>query len=225
MSNINNINSTIVTTNLSANTISASTIVIKNVSTGTTVVALGLDEYGLVTSAYTTSYLYGFFAQTGTSETITNTTVESSLITGGTGTLTVPTNTFKVGESFHAKLMGKLSCNSSATLRIRVKSDSVVLADTGVVSLDTSTNRVWEINIYFTIRNIGSASTASIVSAGLFTYIKNSGLNLDGANFSSINDTTFDTTIDNTLVITAEWGAASASDSISSDLFVLHKIY
>lgn len=211
--------------NLSANTISASTIAFKNVSTGVTIASLGLDADGLVTSASTTSYLYGFFAQTGTSETITNTTVESSLITGGTGTLTVPANTFKVGESFHAKLMGRLSCNVSATIRIRIKSSSVDLADTGVIALDASTNRVWECNVYFTIRNIGSASTASIVSAGLFTYIKNSGLNLDGANFVSINDTTFDTTIDNTLVITAEWGAASASDSISSDLFVLHKIY
>jgi hypothetical protein len=35
----------------------------------------------------------------------------------------------------------------------------------------------------------------------------------------------FDTTIGNTLDITAEWGTASLTNSISTEVFVLNKIY
>lgn len=166
----------------------------------------------------------GLFAQTSSSTTITNTTVETSLITTGVGSLTVPANGFKVGDSFHAKLIGHISCNSSATIELRVKSGSVLLADTGVIALDTTTNKHWEINVYFTIRALGAAGVASIASGGIFSYVKNSGVNFEGANFSIINNTTFDTTVSNTLDITAQWGAANAADSIYSELFILTKI-
>lgn len=40
-----------------------------------------------------------------------------------------------------------------------------------------------------------------------------------------VNTTTFNTTISNTLDITAEWGAASTGNSISTEVCVLNKIY
>jgi hypothetical protein len=168
---------------------------------------------------------YGLFAQTSSSSPVTNTTTESSLIKSGAGSLTVPENGFKVGDSFHAKLIGHISCNNSATIHLRVKSGSVLLADTGVIALDTTTNKHWEINVYFTIRALGAAGVASIASGGIFSYIKNSGLNFEGNNFSIVNDTTFDTTINNTLNITAQWGAANAANSIYSEIFTLNKTY
>jgi hypothetical protein len=167
----------------------------------------------------------GLFAQTVSSANITNTNVETSLIGSGVGSLSVPANGFQVGDSFHAKLIGHISANSSATLRLRFKSGSVVLADTGIVDLDTISNRHWEINTYFTIRSLGSAGTASIASGGIFSYTKNSGLNFEGTNFSIINNTTFDTTVVNTLNVTAQWGAANAADSIYSELFTLSRTY
>jgi len=168
---------------------------------------------------------YGLFAQTANSTNITNTTTESTLIGTGVGSLSIPANAFEIGDSFHAKLIGHISCNSSATIHLRVKSGSVLLADTGVIALDTTTNKHWEINVYFTIRALGAAGVASIASGGIFSYIKNSGLNFEGNNFSIVNDTTFDTTINNTLNITAQWGAANAADSIYSEIFILNKIY
>lgn len=165
------------------------------------------------------------FAQTSSSDPIANTIVEGSLVSTGVGSLSVPANGFQVGDSFHAKLIGKISCNGAAEIRIRVKSGEVVLADTGVIELDASTNRNWEINVYFTIRELGAAGTASIVSGGIFSYIKNSGSNFEGINFSIINDTTFATTVSNTLDVTAEWQSANAADSIYSQLFILSKMY
>jgi hypothetical protein len=168
---------------------------------------------------------YGLFSQTANSASITNTTTEISLIGTGVGSLNVPANGFQVGDSFHAKLIGHISCNNSATIHLRAKADGILLGDTGVIALDTSTNKNWEINIYFTIRSIGAAGVASIASGGIFSYIKNSGSNFEGTNFSIINNTTFDTTISNTLDITAQWGAANAANSIYSELFILNKIY
>jgi len=168
---------------------------------------------------------YGLFAQTANSTNITNTTTESTLIGTGVGSLSIPANAFEIGDSFHAKLIGHISCNNSATIHLRIKSGSVLLADTGVIALDTTTNKHWEINVYFTIRALGAAGVASIASGGIFSYIKNSGLNFEGNNFSIVNDTTFDTTINNTLNITAQWGAANAADSIYSEIFILNKIY
>jgi hypothetical protein len=168
---------------------------------------------------------FGLFAQTANSTTITNTTTESTLIGTGVGSLLIPANGFAVGDSFHAKLIGHISCNSSATIQLRVKSGSVLLSDTGIIALDAATNKHWELNVYFTIRALGATTVASIASGGIFSYTKNSGLNFEGTNFSVVNNTTFDTTISNTLNITAKWGAANAADSIYSEIFTLSKTY
>ena len=168
---------------------------------------------------------YGLYAQTASSTPITGTNVESSLIGSGLGTLSVPANTFKVGDSFVAKLYGHITCVGTATIEIRIKSGSVLLADTGIIALDVTTNKHWNIEVNFTIRSLGNASVGSIVSAGLFSYIKNSGLNFEGSNFVSLNNTTFDTTILNTLDVTAQWNTNNAGNNIYSDIFILNKIY
>jgi hypothetical protein len=167
----------------------------------------------------------GLYSQTVSSIPITNTTSETDIINTGVGSLTIPANGFKVGDSFNAKLIGHLSCNSSATIRFRIKAGTIILADTGVVALDTATNKHWEIDISFTVRTLGAAGIASIASGGIFSYIKNAGTNFEGVDFSIINNTTFDTTTNNTLKITAEWGAASTANSIYSEIFILNKTY
>jgi len=167
----------------------------------------------------------GIFSQTVDGPLVANTIVESSLIGTGVGTLSVPANGFQVGDSFHAKLLGHISCNSASTIRFKIKSGLVILADTGVITLNTATNKHWEMNVYFTIRTLGAATVASIASGGIFSYIKNSGNNFEGTNFSIVNNTTFDTTVNNTLDVTAKWGAANVADSIYSEICILEKIY
>jgi hypothetical protein len=168
---------------------------------------------------------YGLYVQTQNSTPITATTLESSLIGAGLGTLSVPANGFSVGDSFVANLYGHISCVGTATIRIRVKSGSTLLADTGIIALDVTTNKHWSFEVNFTIRSLGTIGVGSIVSAGVFSYIKNSGLNFEGANFVSLNNTTFNTTILNTLDITAQWNTNNASNTMYSDIFVLNKIY
>jgi hypothetical protein len=168
---------------------------------------------------------FGLYAQTADSTPVTATITEGSIIGLGQGALTVPANGFQVGDSFVAKLYGHITCVGTATIEIRVKSGSVILADTGIIPLDVTTNKHWSIEVNFTIRSLGIATVGSIVSSGLFNYIKNSGLNFEGANFANLNNTTFDTTILNILDVTAQWNTNNASNSIYSDFFVLNKIY
>ena len=169
---------------------------------------------------------FGLFAQTEDSIPVTATVVESSLIGIGVGGLTVPANGFSVGDSFNAVLDGLISNVGSATIIIRVKTLSgAILADTGIIPLDTATLKSWTLTLQFTIRELGTTGVASISSGGLFSYIKNAGTAFEGFVLTTLNTTTFDTTIDNTLVITAEWNTDSSSNSIFSRNFVLSKVY
>jgi len=170
--------------------------------------------------------LPGLFAQTADSTPVTATIVESSLIGTGVGTLTVPANTFSIGDSFSALLDGKISCVGTATLHIKVKTlTGVLLADTGIIAMDAATNHNWKLDLYFTIRTLGTSGVASISSGGLFGYIKNSGNNYEGYVLSTLNTTTFDTTVNNTLVVTAQWNTTNAGNSIFSRNFTLTKVY
>lgn len=168
---------------------------------------------------------YGLYTQTDTSPPVTGTTVESSLLDGGLGSLTVPANGFSVGDSFHAIIKGHLSAANNQTLHIRIKSGSVLLADTGIITLPQITTKHFKLDIDFTVRALGVAGVASIVSGGEFTYSKDASNAFEGSNFSTENNTTFDTTISNTLSITAQWGSNNATNSIYSELFTLSKTY
>jgi len=169
--------------------------------------------------------VYGLFAQTGNSVVVSATTVESTIINGGIGTLTVPANGFSIGDSFRADFGGLLSAKNNDTIRIKVKAGSVILADSGTQTLSTSVNDVWQFSVNFTIRQLGAAGVASIVSLGVFHTTKQSNNTQGGFAFNTVNSTTFDTTISNTLDVTAEWSSNSPLNSIYSDIFVLNKIF
>ena len=168
---------------------------------------------------------YGLYAQTSSSIPASG-ILRKSIIGPGVGTLTVPANFFQIGDSFTCALDGIISSTSSSKIHIHVETlGGVVLADTGLVNMTAATNRPWLLNLYFTVRKLGIATLASISSGGFFSYIKNGGVNFEGFVLSTINSTTFDTTIDNTLTITVQWDTDSTSNSIQSLNFVLTKVY
>lgn len=167
----------------------------------------------------------GLFAQTSNSIAITNTTTEITLIDGGVGTLTVPANGFKVGDSFRAIVAGVLNTTNNQTIRVRVNAGAILLLDSGAQPISNITNNVFSLNIDFTIRQLGGPGVASIVSLGTFHYVKTVNGVTEGFAFNSVNNTTFNTTIPNTLDITVQWGAANPGNNIYSDLFILNKTY
>ena len=168
---------------------------------------------------------YGLFNQTGSSTPITNTLTETSLLDGGVGTLSVPANGFIKGDAYHAILTGHISAVNNHTLRIRLKSNGSLLADTGALTMAGATVQHWKMEVYFSINELGGAGAASIATGGTFMYTKDASNSFEGTNFSTENNTTFDTTVSNTLVITAQWGTASTGDNIYSQIFTLRKTY
>jgi hypothetical protein len=176
-------------------------------------------------AAVGSSYNFGLYAQTAQSTPITNTTVETSLIGTGEGSLSVPANQFSIGDSYHGKIGGEMSAVNAETIQIRIKTGSVVLGDTGLITLPNITNKFWEAELDFTIRQTGVATSASIISNGQFVYTSDAHNRYEGAGENFVNNTTFDTTVLNTLDITAEWGSANVGNTIQSDFFVLTKTY
>lgn len=168
---------------------------------------------------------YGLYVQTALGPIITNTTVQTSLIGAGVGTLTVPPNSFKVGDSFVAKMCGYLSCANNETIHIRVKSDGNIIVDAGVFEMKISTNKYFELTLDFTVTKIGVAGVAELFTNGQYSYNNNSLGELLGNNFALVTTTIFDTTVLNALSITAEWGLAKPENSIQSQNFVLNKVY
>lgn len=187
----------------------------------------GITKYTTLDSIiYAPGNVYGLFAQTSDSAVVTATAVESSIIGSGIGSLSVPPNGFNIGDSFRVDFAGLLSSKNNDTIRIKVKTtNNVILADSGVQTMSTAINDVWQFSINFTVRTLGAAGVASIVSLGVFHTTKQSNGAPAGFAFNTVNNTTFDTTVLNTLDVTAQFSSAAPENSIYTDIFILNKIY
>ena len=191
---------------------------------GTTITGDGTPANPLQAN-YIPATNFGLYSQIANSVPVTATTSELTLIGAGIGTLTVPANSFSQGDSFRADFGGILSTKNNENIRIKVKSGATILADSGLQSLPLINNNVWQLSINFTIRQIGGAGVASIVTLGVFHDVKTANSNQSGFAFNFVNSTTFDTTILNVLDVTAQFSSNSALNNIYSDIFVLNKIY
>ena len=167
----------------------------------------------------------GLYSQTTDSTPVTATIDPTTLIGTGVGNLSVPENRFIVGDSFRADFGGLMSAKNGEGLRITIRTNTVILADSGLQTMGNLTDAVWSLSIIFTIRQIGGAGVASIATFSNFTFLQQSNGNSEGFGFNNVNDFNFDTTVDNTLLVTAQWGSTEPTNSIYSEVFVLQKIY
>ena len=169
--------------------------------------------------------VFGLYAQTGNSITVSGTTSELSIIGPGVGTLNVPTNGFSVGDSFVVRVSGDLGANNGDDLTLRVKSGSAEFGVVGPLNMPNVTSSHFSFEVTFTIRAVGTAGNAKIQSSGFFTFTQNAGGTFEGDNFSTLNQTTFDTTIPNQLDITAQFNSTNSANFIFTEILVLNKIY
>lgn len=217
---------TIFVDNLTGVTANTGTLVIYNTPTtdpSNNQVLVRDSATGIVELKDFTHYNFGLFVQTGDSTTVVNTITETSILDGGIGSLTVPANYFTPGDSFNIKIGGIVSANNGDTITVSVKSGSVILGTITVTFTNGVTNRSWDFQTDFTIRTIGGPTVASIMSNGTFMY--NVSSDIYGGGFSTLNNTTFDTTISNTLDFTVTWGSASVNNSIYSSIAILKKTF
>lgn len=154
------------------------------------------------------------FTQTA-NKTVANTVTETSLIGVGVGTVTLPADFFTVGKTVRFYTKGHMMETEAApTLNIKAKLGSSSLVSTGVVTLVAGvSNSCWESYVEFTCRTAGTSGT--VQAQGRFDYTNTANLTTR-LGMVSRAAMTIDTTTAQVLDLTATWGAANTSNTISA---------
>jgi hypothetical protein len=147
-------------------------------------------------------------------------TAETDILASGSsyGSRMVPANAFSAGDIYTLKIGGQITCANNDTFDIRIVSNfglpSEAEFSSFTIQIDgAQTNGFFEIEVDFSLRAVGGAGVAIITTNGDFTYYNNTNVQ-KGFGISSINNTTFNTTIDNELSITYATGVAISSFQI-----------
>jgi hypothetical protein len=121
-------------------------------------------------------------------------------------------------------MRGYIGAHNNDTLIINIKVNGLItLATSGPITLPTITNKVFEIIVDFTINAIGGSMVGSVTLSGGIAYNKDSANIYEGQDFLSVNNTTFDTTILNTLDVTAQFSSINPANTIQSFIGILEK--
>lgn len=147
------------------------------------------------------------------SVTIANSNTETTVLGGGLGELILRPNTLSLGKTYRLKLKGFLSDTGTPTLNIKFKLGGSTVCSTGAITLITSlANHLLEIDVEFTCRTIGA--TGTIIAQGKMMYDDPAHAGTM-AGMVSTGTTTIDTTGSIVIDVTATWGSASSSNTLT----------
>lgn len=156
-------------------------------------------------------------------------TAEVDILASGTsyGTKSIPANGFSAGDIYTLKIGGQITCANNDTFDIRIVSNFGLPSEcefsSFTIQIDGArTNGFFEIEVDFSIRQVGGAGVGIITTNGDFTYYNNTNVQ-KGFGISNINNTTFNTLIDNELSIT--YATAVAISSFQIDQASLMKFF
>ncbi len=168
----------------------------------------GLDEY--------ISRL--LFAQTA-SVAVRDTATETTLISSGIGTVTIPANYLVVGKTIRLRASGffRTAGTGSQTLAIRFKYGSTTLLATrnSTAFAVAMTDLHWSIDCEFTVRSIGATGTVFAQAHPCFFYFSNTSNGIKAEILDSIATVTIDTTASTAIDLTADWNSAAVGDTIT----------
>ena len=168
----------------------------------------------------------GLFMITSNGPLITNTTEEINLIQGATlvGSNLVPANSFEI-SSFHANYSGSFNSLNGRTLALKVRSNGTILAQFPAIELTNAPGEFFEAELDFSIRSLGGPGVASISTNIDFTYGDQGANSWRGERACVVNSTTFDTTIDSELVITAQFSDANPNLNIQCFQAFVNRVF
>lgn len=169
----------------------------------------------------------GVFIATA-SKTVSNDTSQKTLIASGVGSMTITGGTLAVGSTYRLILNGYIATAVSPPfVRFRVKIGSVTIYDTGSTAMFAVTgNQRCQLQVEFTVRAIGSGTSANVFAQGEFNYATSASTQeqeIDATNTSVSSG--FDSTADQLIDATINWSAASSSNSITITNGHLEKLY
>lgn len=127
---------------------------------------------------------------------------------------------------YSLKIGGKLTCSNGDSFTIRVVTNCGLPSEaefcSQVVQIDgNQSNSYFELEIDFAVRSAGIAGTAEILTNGSFDYFNKTNVK-KGYGFNQLNNSTFDTTIDNELCVTYQ---TAEVDSFTVDVASITKYY
>lgn len=156
------------------------------------------------------------FTQTANT-TIANTTTETTLFGSGVGTLTLPADFWTIGKTVRFTIHGDFADTGNPTAEIRVKLGATTVSDSTADTLaGLASTEQWQADVIMTCRTIGATGTVeTVVNFEYETTMGSSPIQrLDIAGTSTVIDTTASAAID----CTFQWGTASASNTLTSQV-------
>lgn len=150
--------------------------------------------------------------------TVANSTSETTVVGSGEGALTIQKNSFAVGKTFKISGKGFYSNTGTPTLTLKVKAGSTVLLTSGAITTTTSaSNRGFSFEGVLTVYSVGSSGTIH----GQGEVVEVGSAHTAMVNTSAV---TLNTTANQALNVTVQWGAASASNTITITNLVLEEL-
>lgn len=186
---------------------------------------VGYDSSKILGSSMRNSLKAGMYSMIDDSTYVTGTSEQDFMNGTSVGSLTVPANTFQVGDSYMLKVCGQIGAHNGDDLTIRIKSGTSILSTSAAITMPSISLEVFELECIFTVRAIGASGVAKLMTNAAFTWNKSSANIYEGQNWLFLNDTTFDTTTSNTLSLTAQFSSANVGNHIQSIVANLSKIY
>ena len=177
-------------------------------ASGTTLQSLGSDKFPVSTSLYTNTAI-------GTA--VANTTTETSLFTGATAssgsTLTIVGGSARAGTVYRMRLYGTFTTTGTPTIRFKVKLGSTIIADSTAFTSPNNAGGLFFIDVHVYINAIGAAGLARADFEGRLTTVVQ-GSTTPTFFLAANGEPSVDFTANQTIDVTAQWGTASASNSV-----------
>lgn len=179
-------------------------------ASGATVQSLSTSRYPLITSMYTNTSI-------GTA--VANSTVEASIFAGVSAsagsTLTIEAGSARAGTIYRVHINGQFTTTGTPTIQLRLKFGASTVWDTGAVTTITANNGGFFIDGTIVVFSIGAAGVIRPVLRVSYENPIAGALTGSQSVRGSIVSPSINFTAAQVIDLTAQWGTASASNTIT----------
>jgi len=182
----------------------------------------------LTNKLYVDTQVGNFYSTLADGPTVAQGDGEVSLLPTGvgtsTGTLTVPGGGFSVGDTFHFVVAGNCIFDTNQDIILRLKNSGTLASIQMNLENTDSPNSFWELEADFTIRSLGTGGSGNGEVVTNFDFTFNKRIDKDFKGQRNVTVSNLNTTVSNTLDITAEFLTGDTS-SINCRLGYLKKMH
>lgn len=154
---------------------------------------------------------------------VANTTTETIIFPN----ITIPANYLQDGRILRIRAFGKLSTTGTPTITFAIRwggvSGTVVATTEAITCASGAANTAWALEAYIQTRSNGSTGTVFVM--GEATVNLTASTNTSGvfgvSGFDAPAAVTVDLTADTALSVTADWSAASASNTLTGHIYTI----